>query len=60
MDWNEFTRISAREFMCQTIRKGDYWNEHSEANVAERSVRWAVALTEELKKLEKEEKKETE
>ena len=28
MDWNEFTRVSAREFMCQTIRKGDYYNQH--------------------------------
>lgn len=51
-DWNEFTRITAREFMCQFIRNG-YPNSNSELLIAERSVRWAEALTEQLKKIEK-------
>lgn len=52
-DWDDFTKISAREFMCRFIRNG-YPNAYSEQQIAERSVRWAKALTEELKKLEQE------
>ena len=52
-DWNDFTKESARAFMCQFIRNG-YPNENSEEYIAKRSVRWAKALTEELKKLEEE------
>lgn len=50
-DWDDFTKISAREFMCRFIRNG-YPNAYSEQQIAERSVRWAKALTEELKKME--------
>ena len=50
-DWDDFTKISAREFMCRFIRNG-YPHAYSEQQIAERSVRWAKALTEELKKLE--------
>ena len=53
-DWDDFTKISAREFMSQFIRGGNYRTYESETHVAERSVRWAKALTEELKKLEQE------
>ena len=52
-DWDDFTKVSAREFMCRFIRNG-YPNAYSEQQIAERSVRWAKALTEELKKLEQE------
>lgn len=52
-DWDDFTKNSAREFMCMFIRNG-YPNAYSEQLIAERSVRWAKALTEELKKLEQE------
>lgn len=53
-DWDDFTKNSAREFMSQFIRGGNYRTYESEQHVAERSVRWAKALTEELKKLEQE------
>ena len=53
-DWDDFTKVTAREFMCQFIRNG-YPNTNSEAYISERSVRWAKALTDELKKLYKDE-----
>jgi len=53
LDWDEFTQVSAREFMCCFIRNG-YPNTNSEDFIAERSVRWAKALTKALKKLEEE------
>ena len=49
LDWDEFTQISAREFMCCFIRNG-YPNTNSEDYIAERSVRWAKALTDKLRK----------
>jgi hypothetical protein len=48
-DWYDFTKVTAREFMCQFIRNG-YPNAYSEAEIAERSVRWVKALTEALRK----------
>ena len=53
-DWDDFTKVTAREFMCQFIRNG-YPNTNSEAYIAERSVRWAKALTAELRKEEEKE-----
>lgn len=48
-DWDDFTKVTAREFMCSFIRNG-YPGTNSEDYIAERSVRWAMALTNELKK----------
>ena len=54
MDWNEFTANAAKDILVGFIR-GGYENSFAEEKYAKRAVRWAMALTEELKsKIEEE------
>ena len=47
-EWNKFTANAAKDLLVGFIR-GGYSHEHAEKHYAERAVRWAMALTEELR-----------
>ena len=47
-EWEKFTANAAKDLLVGFIR-GGYSNERAEKHYAERAVRWAMALTEELK-----------
>ena len=47
-DWEKFTAITAREAFIEFIDKG-IPHDRAEKQIAERAVRWAIALTKELR-----------